>query len=194
MNFIIIIIIIILVAIIFFMYKKIDSYKNEHFDAISDQVTNAVNNLYRTDLNSMRTLAQVSSNIITTLDNLTFPTNNITFNDITSNGNIIANNNIKILGDLEVDGNVNFKNKNTNLMEIYPKYMIMYFKGGEIIPLGWAPCDGKKYSINKNITTSNPNNYIEDNINGTLTPDLSQIETISLNPLIKTPPLIMKIT
>jgi hypothetical protein len=143
----------------------------------------------------MRTLAQVSSNIITTQDNLTFPIDNLTFNgNITSNGNINTTGNIKITGDLEVDGNVNFKNKDSKLMEIYPKYMIIFFNSGQPIPLGWAPCNGRKYSININKTPSSPNNYIE-NINGTQTPDLSQIEKILVSEqIVNTPPLIMKIT
>ena len=171
MELIYIIIIIILIAIIFYMYQKQESYKNENFDTITDQVTSAVNDLYSTDLSYMRTLGKIASSIINTNDTMTIPATNTNFSNMTLNGDLSSTGDVNIEGNLVVNGTATFTNK----ASVYPQYMIVYFTSNTQIPLGWAPCDGNKYSINNKISTDNPYNYIKDDANGILTPDLSKI-------------------
>ena len=73
---------------------------------------------------------------------------NITVGDIGSRGYIVAKTLIstqdtEIRGNLSVGGNVRFSAKNTNIMDILPRGIILIWFGSyETIPPGWVPCDG----------------------------------------------------
>ncbi len=77
--------------------------------------------------------------------------------------NVIENSTMK---NLTVTGDVFFTGRNSNIMSIFPAYMVIAWAAPNYIPQGWALCNGKKYSLDSN------GNTIEDNISGFLTPDL----------------------
>jgi microcystin-dependent protein len=70
------------------------------------------------------------------------------------------------MADLVVKGNVEFENKNTVMLEIFPRFMVLAWASPDI-PIGWAICDGRKYSLD----TNNKAMY-DITGNGILTPDL----------------------
>jgi microcystin-dependent protein len=61
-------------------------------------------------------------------------------------GDAFIHGGLGIAGELKVTGQVIFNNKNTNMMEIFPSYMILMWLA-EKIPKGWAPCDGGTYRL-----------------------------------------------
>jgi microcystin-dependent protein len=110
--------------------------------AVSDEVKAAINEVYQADIDAMRNLANISKSIMNNNDLLNIPAN-----EVNMLGNINVNNNANIKGNLVVDGDVTFKAKNSNIMEIFPQYMVIAW-AGEVIPTGWAICDGNKYILN----------------------------------------------
>ena len=123
---IVIVILTILIAYLFYKTRKVEGFADA---TVSDMVRQAVNDTYLVDISAMRNLANISQDIMSNKDDLTLPTN------------------ITIPGNLKVDGNVFFTNKNTNLMNLFPKFMIIALNNSEGIPKGWAMCDGKKYKM-----------------------------------------------
>jgi microcystin-dependent protein len=124
---------------IYLLYKTRNIEHLEHF-TVSDDVKQAINDIYKADINAIRNLSNFATEIMNNNDSLTIPAKTTTVTDLTING--------KITGDLNVDGNVKFNNKNTNIMEIFPSGMILSWSGSiGSIPKGWATCDGRKYKI-----------------------------------------------
>jgi hypothetical protein len=146
-----IILIILLIAIIYLTYKITFGLNNEKFSTTDNAIKNIVDDIYKIDIDAMRNLASISNNIL--IDNtLNLPADKV-----------------KILGDLETNSNVIFTNKNTNIMEIYPQYMIIPWGGTEKnIPKGWAQCDGSKYILKDGIAVITNDNDTE----GIITSDL----------------------
>ncbi len=73
--------------------------------------------------------------------------NNITTSSLDVNSIAQIHGNCQISGNLQVNGDVTFLNKNSNIMEIFPRYMVLAWASLENIPKGWAPCNGKKYTM-----------------------------------------------
>ena len=138
MEIIYIIIFILTIAVIYLIYKTRNVA--ERFD-VSTDIKQAINDTYKIDLDAMRNLGQISQQILTHNDTLTLPATNLVIN-----------------------GNVKFTNKDTLIMEIFPKYMVLAW-ANNTIPLGWALCDGNMYILD------NTGKSII-GINGTTTPDL----------------------
>lgn len=159
-NIIYIFLFILVITLLYFLYRKMEA--NEQFD-IDSTIASSIKNTYNIDLDSMRNLSQISKNLLQN-NNLIIPSNNSILNNINIKENIVSNN-MTISGDIELDGTCT--NRNLPL-----KNTINFWLENQKIPLGWAPCDGRKYSVNTNITDQNPNNYILDN-NGFLTPNLT---------------------
>ncbi len=150
------IIMIIMLVLIFYLLFKTHSTQ-ENF-TVNDDVKQAINEIYKADINAIRNLSNFSTEIMNNNDSLTIPAKTTTVTDLTITG--------KITGDLNVDGNVKFNNKNSNIMEIFPSGMILAWSGSiGSIPKGWATCDGRKYKID---TTG----FAIFDSNGTATPDL----------------------
>ncbi len=158
MNTILYIIISILVlSNIYLLYKtrKIEYFADPPLsEMVATEVIKAVNNTYLVDISAMRNLANISQDIMTNKDSLKLPTN------------------ITIPGNLTVDGNVFLTNRNTNLMDIFPKFMIIAWGTADGVPKGWALCDGRKYKMNPTtgVVTLLRDDATEDNM--VITPDL----------------------
>ncbi len=147
-----IILIFLVIAVIYLLFFKEDK---EHFTT-EDDIKHAVNEQYKADIEAIRNLSVITTEIMRNDDNLTLPTN------------------ISIPGDLTVNGNVIFTNKNANIMELFPKYMIVALNlpptnssNQSNIPRGWAICDGNYYSLNETGYA-----ILSDSVNGIKTPDL----------------------
>ena len=136
--------IIMFIIIIFLIYnqnKISNNNKQENFtsDELSS-VRNEINKIYNMDVEAIRNLGTISKSLLTgtnyhstdvgTPGDLTIPADNTIFNG-----------NQKIKGDITVDGKIVFTNKDTLLMDILPRGMIISFNG-MIPPLGWTLCDG----------------------------------------------------
>jgi microcystin-dependent protein len=145
------IILIILVIVVFYLLYKISTL-SEKFDITTDTTTinQAITDIYKVDFDAMRNLGQIAQQILQQS-----PGGTDTFNIPASN---------TVIENLKVNGDVIFTNKNSNIMEIFPKYMVISWASNDI-PKGWAICDGNKYIID-----ANGNNII--NVNGIQTPDL----------------------
>jgi microcystin-dependent protein len=148
---IILFILIILIIYLFYKTKKI-----EKFTTIEDTIKDAINDKYKEDLQYIRDLSDFSTSIREFKDINTLP-NNTTFQR-----NLIIN------GELRVNGDVKFNNKDTNILNIFPIYSIVAW-ASENIPKGWAQCTGEYYYLNeKGIAISTT----DTTINRILTPDL----------------------
>ncbi len=123
------IILIILVFInIYLIYKISINNKSEKFGPTTN-VNQLIADTYKVDLDNMRILGQIANDILTT-DPLTLSSNTINADDF------------KINGDIIVDGNITFTNRNTVALEIFPQYMIIAWASDKTVPLGWTICDG----------------------------------------------------
>jgi microcystin-dependent protein len=141
------------IIILYLLYKtrKIESStgKIEPF-ATTDAINAAINNKYKIDMDAMRNLAGISKKIMDAGDVLTLPAGTTEMK-----GDGFIHKSLGVYGDLKVTGNVIFNNKNSNIMEIYPAFMIMMWLGnvdplrGDVgkPPKGWCICDGKWYKI-----------------------------------------------
>ncbi len=158
-----IIIIILVFGMIYLIYKTRNIEKLEHFST-SDEVKQAISDIYKADINAIRNLSNFATEIKNNDDSLNIPAKTTRVLDLINTGNLTTS------GNLIVDGNITFTNKNSNMMEIFPKGMIVaWYDGNNNVPKGWAYCDGKKYKLDSN--------YIAQEVSltdmdGTLTPDL----------------------
>ena len=132
------IIIFLMILCMGYLFYQINKKTSEHFDATTD----AVNFQYKMDIDAIRNLGQISKKIMDNPDNLILP------------ANISIPNQLNVKGKLTVEGDVVFTNKNNNIMELLPSYMIVALQlppinstGKTNIPKGWAICDGQRYSI-----------------------------------------------
>jgi microcystin-dependent protein len=138
--------------IVYLFYKTRNLEKLENFES-SDILINAINTRYNADIDALRNLASLAKNILNNNDTLTLPATN------TTGKNLI------------LEGNITITNKNTCVLEIFPKFMVVAW-ANNIIPKGWAICDGRKYildtspGINFGTAISNDGSY------GIQTPDL----------------------
>jgi microcystin-dependent protein len=164
----IVIIFILTIIIIYLIYKTRNLSENlEKFTPTQTDINQMIATTYKVDLEAMRNLAQITQKIHANNDTLILPT------DITIPGELILNGkahfisdtetkgtafidgDLGVYGDVKVTGNVTFNNKNTNIMEIFPRLMIIIWLGnieqnrGQIdrVPKGWALCDGNFYKI-----------------------------------------------
>uniref|UniRef100_A0A6C0HV22 Phage tail collar domain-containing protein n=1 Tax=viral metagenome TaxID=1070528 RepID=A0A6C0HV22_9ZZZZ len=109
-------------------------------------LADAINSKYTGDIDAIRNLASLANNILTSNDSFSMPANTT------------------YVKDFVVEGSINFTNRNSLLVNILPKFMVIAW-ANRIVPLGWAICDGKRYSLN-------PEGIAIENIIGDLTPDL----------------------
>ncbi len=135
----------------------------EKFDTAIDT---AINNKFKVNFDNIRNLSSYVSEILN-------ETELITMKDYTYLTDGIIRNNLKIDGNLKIKGNVQFTTKNTNFLNIFPKYMIIAW-GDNIAPLGWAFCDGNIYYMdnNGNAVKSLTGISIPSYAQGVLTPNL----------------------
>jgi microcystin-dependent protein len=125
-----IILLTLVIIIIYLIYRKKTC---EKFDINNDIIT-AVNNQYKIDMDAMRNLASFTNTLHINNDTYTFPSTTTKAIDLI------------VEGDLEVNGNIKFINKNSNILEIFPRFMIMAWNNNNI-PNGWAECNGLTYML-----------------------------------------------
>ncbi len=135
--------IVLILGLLYLIYKS--NTNKEHF-TVNDDVKQAINEIYKADINAIRNLSNFATNIYNEGDSFTIPakTTNMT--------------------NLVISGDVTFTNKNTGIMEILPTGMVIAWTN-TTTPKGWAVCDGQKYKLDNNLIA------IVDN-NGVQTPDL----------------------
>jgi microcystin-dependent protein len=130
-----IILIVLIIAVIYLLWKTSNSSNSsnssENFDVTAD-IQTAINNTYRVNLDAMRNLGDIANKILNNDDTLVLP------------ANLTKIVNLEVSGDLEISGNVNFTNKDTKIMEIFPRYMVIAW-ATDNIPSGWVLCDGNRY-------------------------------------------------
>ena len=111
------IILIIFFIIIIYLIYKVNINNNENFD-----VTTSSEQPY---IDAIGNIGNIVDTIYKNNGNFTIPLTTTTINN------------------LIVDGNVRFTNKNTNILEIFPKYMVIPWASSTTdYPTGWALCDG----------------------------------------------------
>ncbi len=146
---------IVLTLLVFIVLYLIIKTKNINIDNFADApttdelITNAVSDKYLVDISAMRNLGNIAQSILTD-DELILPAN------------------VKCPGNLVIDGNITCTNKNTNLMNIFPKYMVIAWANSDYIPKGWAVCDGQSYAMDTDGTV----NVVVNQSGSTKTPDL----------------------
>ena len=113
------IILIILVIVVFYLLYKISTL-SEKFDITTDTATinQAITDIYKVDFDAMRNLGQIAQQILQQS-----PGGTDTFNIPASN---------TVIENLKVNGDVIFTNKNSNIMEIFPKYMVISWASNDI--------------------------------------------------------------
>ncbi len=146
-----IVLIILVIIVLYLIYKTrnlekfyIDLPNIENFET---SVETLINNTYTADMNIIKSLSQKASNILKQADTFAIPAS-------TAN-----------LKNLIFDGSFIIQNKDTVLVDILPKYMVIAW-ADRTLPLGWALCNGKKYILDSS------GNAIENNTIGEQTPDL----------------------
>ena len=166
------IVLIILVIGMLFIATKV--YKNNNIEKFEPEQVNLIkeeiNRQYNMDIESIRNLGAISKSLLTGTNyhstesanpgTLTIPADTII------EGETVIKDKTVIEGDTVLKGKVEFENKDTMLMDILPKYMVIAWANNEGIPKGWAVCDGKKYILNDDGTATDT---LE---NGVQTPDL----------------------
>jgi microcystin-dependent protein len=140
------IVVILLVFIVLHLVYKTRNMEKLSIEKFETDLISAVNNKYTADVDAIRNLSSLANTILTNRDSFRVPATTTLMNN------------------LVVDGTINFINKDTVMLEIFPKYMVIAWANIDI-PLGWAICDGKKYILDAS------NKAVED-ITGQTTPDL----------------------
>jgi microcystin-dependent protein len=136
-----IILFILVIVIIYLIYKTRNLEKLESFTT-DTEIISAVNNQYKTDMEAIINVGKVLDYIKNNNNSL----NIIPFNTITDR--------LIVKGDLEVDGKINITGRDTKILEIFPKYMVIAWGTSSGSPKGWALCDGKSYILNLDGTVS----------------------------------------
>jgi hypothetical protein len=126
MDIIYIIIFILIIIVIYLIYKTSSCSFFEHFD-IKQDVKTTINEIFKVNLDSMRTLGKMAKDIVTNADKVTLPGNNLIFN-----GNIKFN---------------KFYNKTIDILPLGTIILIAKIDG-MLFPYGWAPCDGVSHGPN----------------------------------------------
>ncbi len=187
----IVVILLVILIIISIIKNKTEKFSSTTY-SIQDTINTVINDLYKVDIDAMRNIAQITKNILST-EELTIPAQTINAKNLESKNTTINgtlnvtdiatfNDGINVKGDvswagklnvehLEVLGNLSVSTDRLN--NILPKTTILLWANTlEKIPPGWAPCDGKMYSIDS--SNNRQFNYIE-SMNGYQTPILNDI-------------------
>lgn len=141
------IILILVLSNIYLLYK---TRKVEGF-AVTDEMKASINEIYMADIGAIRNLSNIATAMTTNNDTLTLPATKV-----------------KISGKLEVDGDVEFLNRDNGFINNMPKYTVLSI-ATNTVPKGWALCNGKTYKLNSNGVAYE---VVASDTTGTTTPDL----------------------
>ena len=129
-----IIICILVLSNIYLLYK---TRNVEGFAVTTDTIIDGkIREIYNADIDAIRNLSKIATDITTRNDTLTIPVDNTKMSG-----------NTEIDGNLTVKGNVEFVNKDTGFINSMPRFSIIAFYADEN-PKGWAQCNGKTYKLN----------------------------------------------
>jgi len=120
----------ILLTIKVYKNTNIEKFEQDQVDLIQTEI----NKQYNMDIEAIRNLGAISKSLLTGSNYHSTETNNP--------GTLTIPADTVIEGDLNVDGKINFTNRDTLLMNILPSGMVIAWAKSEI-PLGWAVCDGE---------------------------------------------------
>jgi microcystin-dependent protein len=139
-NIVLIINVILVITIIYFLFTKSTEHFADPTALTIDNIRDEINKQYNMDIEAMRNLGAISKSLLTgtnyhsttvgTPGTLTIPA------DTTS-----LMGKLNVSGGLNVTGDVTFNSKNTNIMEIFPRFMVIAWYS-QTIPKGWRICDG----------------------------------------------------
>ena len=133
-----VVLVILVILVIYLMFKSNSSNSNnENFYTATTNASDCDDTLIK----NMTSLGNIASLIIQDdstngPSTLAIPSNNVTIPDKLTVTNLTAN------------GTVKFTNKNSKIMEIFPRFMIIPWGSSTSIPSGWVLCDGETYNIN----------------------------------------------
>jgi microcystin-dependent protein len=132
------------IIILYLLYKTRKIQTNtgviEGF-AVTDEIRDAIKEEYKADIDAIRNLSTIATKITQANDRLIVPAGTTEMK-----GDAFIHGGLGIAGELKVTGQVIFNNRNTNMMEIFPSFMILMWLSAKI-PKGWAPCDGGTYRL-----------------------------------------------
>jgi microcystin-dependent protein len=140
------VVIVLLVASNIFLYIKIYKINKVENFTVNDDVKQSINDIYKADINAIRNLSNIATDIYNNNDSLTIPAKTTTMSNVI------------------ISGDVTFTNKNTGIMEIFPAGMVIAW-ANPTIPKGWAVCDGQIYKLDSNKVATVDSNGVQ-------TPDL----------------------
>ena len=131
------IVLIVLVIGMLFIATKV--YKNNNIEKFQPEQVNLIkeeiNRQYNMDIESIRNLGAISKSLLTGT--------NYHSTESANPGTLTIPADTIIEGNTLLKGKVEFEHKDTMLMDILPKYMVIAWANSEGIPEGWAVCDGK---------------------------------------------------
>ena len=90
-----IIIVILILGFIYLFYKTSEHNKPDHF-TVSDDVKEAINEIYKADINAIRNLSNFATEIKNNNDSFSIPAKTTTTIDLVTTGNLTVNGNINI--------------------------------------------------------------------------------------------------
>jgi hypothetical protein len=173
MNIKYILIIVLFFILIVLIYKKYEKFDNP----IDTQIDQIINDTFKIDFINMRTLPTLL-NIFA--NDKAIPIK-MTLNDVTTKSISSTNlnsTNINNKNDINISEvtfnkintqnlfiNDNIKISNNDSFKIMPKNIIVAIPKNNIIPYGWVPADGNKYSISSTLNTT-LNGYFNIDNNG----------------------------
>ncbi len=154
--------------IIYLIYKtrNLEKLSTEipNFENFQNSIEEAVNAKYTGNIDAIRNLASLTTNILQGNDLFTMPATNTYLN------NVIIEGTTRMKGPVLIEGKVDIVNRDTVLLNLLPRYMIIAWFGKINVPLGWAICDGNRYKININTGIAGMTGITD--LSGILTPDL----------------------
>ena len=131
--------IIMFIIIIFLVIKVYTMSNKENFvdttpTSTLQTITNEINRIYNMDTEAIRNLGAISKSLLTGT--------NYHSTDVSIPGELtIPADNTIFKGNVKVDGKIVFTNKNTLLMDILPRGIILSFNS-IVPPMGWTLCNG----------------------------------------------------
>ncbi len=134
---------------LFYKMRNLEQISSEMptIETFESSILGAINQKFSANMDSISNLSNLCDDLFSVKDKYFMPVDSAYFND------------------LIIDGSINITNKDSIILNIFPKYMVIAWGNKKTIPLGWAICNGKRYILNDN-------NVAIENITGELTPDL----------------------
>ncbi len=149
------ILVLVFIIILYLLYKtrNVENFAN-------DEAVKQINDIYKVDLSGLRNAGSIANSLFKMTNNSILTSKEIADNVTTpSDGNTMTlpfnniNINPMIPNKLNINSNVVFNGKvsftgSSNMMDMMPKGMILAW-ASNILPKGWAKCDGQTYYLDE---------------------------------------------